>query len=276
MIDILLFVLFFILSYFIVLNFYVRFQTDKYNKRNNLIIYTKDHSFNKLFSKFNFLKAKENFLSKQGYPLNLNASSYYLIKVGLMFLLFVAGILNYNSVLIAILFGLIGYLLIDFYLFLNKKERDSEICVDLLNVIDSISLQLSAEVTLKDSLRRQFENCKNKDFKKAILEFSTQYELSELNIVESLEKLKNKFDILEINMFCNSLNEYNKVGNITEILESLSETLNEKYIEKIKDATRAKVIYITLGVIVALGNIILLTFYPLFVSIGQGFNSIFN
>ena len=56
-----------------------------------------------------------------------------------------------------------------------------------------------------------------KDFKKAILEFSMKYELSELNIDIALDELKNKFDILEINMFCNSLKEYNKVGDIIEI-----------------------------------------------------------
>ena len=146
----------------------------------------------------------------------------------------------------------------------------------MLNVINSICLQLSAYLTLKDSLKRQFENCKNKDFKKAILEFSMKYELSELNIDIALDELKNKFDILEINMFCNSLKEYNKVGDIIEILENLSNMLKVKYIEKIKEATRVKVLYITFGVIVALGNIVLLTFYPLFTSIGQGFNTIFN
>ena len=103
-----------------------------------------------------------------------------------------------------------------------------------------------------------------------------KYELSELNIDIALDELKNKFDILEINMFCNSLKEYNKVGDIIEILKNLSNMLKVKYIEKIKEATRVKVLYITFGVIVALGNIVLLTFYPLFTSIGQGFNTIFN
>ena len=75
-------------------------------------------------------------------------------------------------------------------------------------------------------------------------------------------------------MFCNSLKEYNKVGNIIDVLENLSETLKVKYMDKIKADTRTKVLYITFGVILALGNIILITFYPLFISIGQGFNNI--
>ena len=148
MIDILLFVLFFALSYFLVMHINVKIKTDKYNKRNNLNVSTKDYSFEELFSKFNFLKAKDNFLSKQGYPLNLNAISYYLIKVSLTFILFTAGIINYNSLPISIVFALIGYFLIDFYLMLNKKERDSERCVDLLNVVDELSLRLESFIVI--------------------------------------------------------------------------------------------------------------------------------
>ncbi len=276
MINFIYFVLLLFLVYLIVSNLTIKSKAEKYKKRNNYLNLTKDISFQEFLSKINFLKTKDDFLSKQGYPLKLNAISYYVLKSFLTVLLFIAGVSNYHSLIIAIILGVVGFTFLDVYILINKKNRDSEICVDLLNVVDSISLQLSAEVSLKDSLKRQFENCRNKDFKKAILEFSMQYELSELNISEALNNLKNKFDILELNMFCNSLKEYNKIGNIIDILDNLSDTLKVKYIEKIKDTTRTKVLYITLGVIIALGNIIMLTFYPLFISIGQGFKSIFN
>ena len=224
----------------------------------------------------NFLSSKENFLSKQGYPLKLNAISYYFTKLFLTFLLFVSGTVNYNSLILGIFLGALGFFCLDIYIFLYAKNRNTEICVDLVNVVDSIVLQMSAELSLKDSLKYQYQNCKNEDFRKAILEFSTEYQFSELNIEKSLKELKNKFDILELNMFCNSLKEYNKVGNIIDVLENLSETLKVKYMNKIKEDTRTKVLYITFGVITALGNIILITFYPLFVSIGQGFNNIFS
>ena len=106
--------------------------------------------------------------------------------------------------------------------------------------------------------------------------FSARYELSELNINAAIDDLENKFDILELKMFCNALKEYTKMGSINEILENLSETLKEKKVEILRANTKEKVLYITFGVIVALTNIILLTMYPLFVSVGQGFNSIFK
>jgi Flp pilus assembly protein TadB len=276
LIDILLFVLLFCLSYFLVYYINVFQKSDKYKKRNNIQNPTKENSLKNFFSKINFISSKENFLSKQGYPLKLHAISYYFIKIFLALILLCAGVVNYKSFLLGVILGIFGFFTLDIYVLLNKRTRNNEICVDLLNVVDSVILQLSAEVSLKDSLRQQYQNCKNESFRKAILEFSTQYELSELNIDASLDELQNKFDVMELNMFCNSLKEYNKVGNIIEILENLSDTLKIKYLDKIKEDTRTKVLYMTLGVVLALGNIILITFYPLFISIGQGFNNIFS
>lgn len=271
-----LFILLLFLSFLIVKEYLIKNEAEKYKKKNKIKNISNDESFKKVLKKFNFLKRKNEFLSKQGYPLNLNVISYYAIKIVLALIFILAAKINYNSLLVSVTFFITGYFLIDVYIIINKKSRDAEICTDLLNVSNSISLQLSANITLKDSLKKQFEICKNKDFRKAMLEFSNKYELSELDVTKPINELKNKFDLLELNMFCNSILEYNKVSNIIEILENLSETLKVKYIEKLKEATRTKILYITFGVIVALGNIILITFYPLFISIGQGFNTIFN
>lgn len=276
MINKILFILFLILSFLILKNYLLKNEALKYKKKNKIKFVSNDENFKKFLSKFNFLKRKNEFLSKQGYPLKLNVISYYMIKLILSFTFLTATSINYNSLLVSVTFFIIGYLLLDIYIIINKKSRDAEICTDLLSVTNSISLQLSANITLKDSLKKQFEICKNKDFRKALLEFSNKYELSELDVEKPIEELKSKFDILELNMFCNTLKEYNKVDNITELLDNLAETLKVKYIEKLKEKTKTKILYITFGVILALGNIILITFYPLFISIGQGFNTIFN
>ena len=274
--DKLLFILFLIMSFLILKNYVLEKEAEKYKNQNKINNFSNDENFKKVLKKFNSLKNKNEFLKKEGYPLNLNAISYYMVKISLFLIFTIGTIINYNSILITAIFGVIGFFLTDFYILINKKSRDAEICTDLLNVSNSISLQLSANITLKDSLKKQFEICKNKDFRKAMLEFSTKYELSELNVDKPIKELKDKFDILELNMFCNSLMQYNKVESIIEILENLSETLKTKYVEKLKESTKTKILYITFGVILALGNIILITFYPLFISIGQGFNTIFN
>jgi type II secretory pathway component PulF len=176
----------------------------------------------------------------------------------------------------SIFLGIIGYFFIDVYIFFHIKSRNQAIRNDLYNVVNSLYLQLSANIPLKDSLKYQFQNCKNKDFRKSIIEFSTTYELSGLNIEKATSYLKNSYDITEITIFCNALSETVNTGNIMEILENLSESLAESQIDQLKNKTREKVIYITFGVILALSNIIVLVFYPLLTSIGKGFNNIFR
>lgn len=276
MINYILLLLIFISCFFACSRINLKIQFDKYKNKSNSLIQTKEIQFKNFISKINFIKTKEIFLSKQGYPLKLDVIRYYSLKILLLLLFFIVGLFNYNSITYAVILAGCAYFIIDLYIAVNRKSRDSEICNDLLDVINSICLQLSAHVSLKDSLKKQYENCKNIDFKKAMIEFSTSYELSELNIDYAIQKLNDKFSILEVDMFCNALSEYNKTGNIVEVLENLSDSLSNRQIEKMKQVTRNKVIYITFGVIIALTNIILLTFYPLFVSIGQGFNNVFK
>ncbi len=276
MLNCLLFVLFFVISYLLVDYFYINRQVNKFQKRNIINNFSKDNFFKKLLSKINFIKTKENYLFLQGYPLNLNAISYYVLKLLLALFFGVVAFINYNSVLLAVLFFVVGFLIIDVYVKLNKKNRDLEICNDLMNVTTSLMMQLSSFVPLKYALKNQYENCHNKDFRKAIMMFSTKYELSELNIEDAINDLNSRFDIVELDMFCNTIRQYNKVGNIINLLDNLSTVLKDKFMSNLKNKTREKIIYITLGVAISLGNMIMLIFYPLFISIGNNLNQIFR
>ncbi len=275
-VQILLFSLFFVLSFLVLEEFSKKRSAINFKKKNNPLLVPNDDKFQKILKKYHFLKSKEEFLSKQGNPLHFNSVSYYTVKVAFAGTFFVTSRVNFDSVLMTTFLTLLGYYFVDGYIYLNKKARDAAICTDLMQVSNSISLQLSANIMLKDSLKQQFEICQNPDFKRAMLKFSTKYELSELDIEESLKELESRFDIPEIELFCNSLRQYNHVENMIEVLDNLSEALKEKYLQKMRDDTRSKVLYITFGVFIALGNMILITFYPLFVSLGNGFSTIFN
>ena len=276
MLNELLFVLLFIVSYLLVKRWQIRRQVNQFQKRNSVQEFSKDNSIKKLFSKFNWIKTKENDLFLQGYPLKLNAISYYFMKIIISFLFAIAGKVNYESNIVMILLGTVGFYLLDGYLSIRQKAREREICSDLLTVTNSMMMQLASFVPLKESLKKQYENCNNKDFKKAMMVFATKYELSALNIDTALNDLNSRFRILELDMFCNTIRQYNKVGSIIELLENLSATLKEKYMQQLKVKTKEKVIYITFGVILALTNIICIIFYPLFLSIGNNFNQIFK
>ena len=99
LINILLFFSFFIIIYLIIYQCYISKESDGYKKRINFKVSTKENSLKNFFSKINFISSKENFLSKQGYPLKLNAISYYFVKFFLACLLLVAGSVNYSSMM---------------------------------------------------------------------------------------------------------------------------------------------------------------------------------
>lgn len=271
-----LFVLFFVICYLLVEHRFIQKQVNQFQKKNLYQESAKENSFQKILSKINLIKTKENNLFLQGYPLKLHAISYYLIKISFLLLFITAGIINYHSYFVALILGFFGFFFLDWYLSFYQKTRNNEICSDLLTVTNSITMQLASYVPLKESLKNQYENCRNKDFRKAMMLFSTKYELSEYNVDTALNELNARFDLLEVDMFCHTIRQYNQVGNIIELLENLSNVLKQKYIQQLKIKTKEKVLYITFGVIVALSNMILITFYPLFVSIGNNFQQIFQ
>ncbi len=204
------FFLIFLLCYLLIYRMYTRRQLKKVGLISNQKVISKDVKFKNFISKINFLKTKDLFLSKQGYPLRLDSIRYYTLKILLATIFFTAGIKNYNSLIFSIILSLIGFFFIDVYISVNKKSRNLEICNDLYVVTNSVYMQLSSHMELKDSLKYQYENCKNKDFKRAMIEFSTTYELTELNIDKAVKVLKERFDIMEIEMFCNALSQYNQ------------------------------------------------------------------
>jgi hypothetical protein len=71
-----LFVLLFILIYYAVCCIDIKNKANKYKKKNNLNVSTKDYFLKDFFQKINFLNSKDAYLSKQGYPLNLNVYSF--------------------------------------------------------------------------------------------------------------------------------------------------------------------------------------------------------
>ncbi len=223
-----------------------------------------------------FLKRTNDMLRKQGNPLGLTVSSYYIVKSCMFMALFAAGIFNYTSFVMGVILGASGFLLIDVYIWLNRKLRDSQINNDLLNVVEALYLQMSAYVSLKEALRGLHEVCRNKDLKKALIRLSATYELSEMNIERAANQLKESFDLLEIDMFAAALQQQIVMGSSLEVLNNLSRILKENYLDKLNIKTKVKIIYITLGVTLVLVNIMALTFYPIFINVGETMKEIFR
>jgi len=146
---------------------------------------------------------------------------------------------------------------------------------DLLNIIDTIYLQMASNIAIDKILKNAAKNCKNKLLKKSFINMSNVYEYTGYNIHMAIKEINEKINLPEIEMFCNGLVEQITLGENLMIFENLSNILTEKYLEKIKQNTKNKVLLITGGIAITLINISLIVFYPILNSFKSGFNNIF-
>lgn len=260
-----------ILSYFIANKYIAQKKLRTYERLSQNITQKTERKY-----KYKILEKTENMLIKQGHPLGLNVISYFFFKILLFSCLYFISLNNYCDFNIAIINAIFGFFAIDGFIYFNKRIRDSQVCSDLLNVVDCIYLQLSAHVNLKNVLKGIGGVCRNKDLKNALNTLSTRYELFEYNIEDSVSEFQQKFDILEIDMFSNAIKQQSSNNSILEILNNLSNILKLRYLDKLNSDTKTKVILITLGVTIILFNIVVLITFPIFIDVSKNLHQIFK
>jgi len=226
--------------------------------------------------KIRFIKAANRKLIKQGSPLGLNGYTFYVVKILMFVLCFVMGVRSYDSHLMAIIIGSLGFFSLDVFVSANEIIRNNSINNDMLNVVDCLYLQMSANMTLGDALRGLHESCENNDFKREIIKLSSEYELSGNNIEKAADEFKSSFNIIEMDLFASALKQQVSNGNSQEALANLSEILREGYLDRLNMRTKIKSLYIIAGVIIIMLDIIALTMFPIFMDVGEGMRRIFE
>lgn len=266
----------FMLCYCVLVKVNAKINRDRYQTR-----YGKKHvkavkRNNEWMKKIHFIKAADKKLYRQGNPLGVNGYTFYAIKTAMFILCFLSGMRSYHSFLMAAVIGILGYFSPDIFIYSNSILRNNAIRNDMLNAVDCLYLQMSANMTLEDALRGLHQVCENKDLKKEMIKLASEYELSGHNIEKAAEEFKDAFDVLEIELFASALKQQVINGNSQEALGNLSEILREGYIDRLNIRTRIKSLYIITGVIVIMIDIILLTMFPIFMDVGEGMKQIFE
>lgn len=221
------------------------------------------------------ISSKDKMLNNIGNPYNLGGKTFYIIKIMLTVFFVVLSLVKGLPIINIVIISTISFFLLDLLILLNKRNLYANIYKDLLNIVDSAYLQLASNITINKMLRDISSVCKTKVLKNAFVSMSNVYEYTGFNIQTAVLELKNRFDILEIDMFCNALVEQTLLGDNIALFENLSNVLNQKNIEQIKLNTKKKIILITIGIGVTLLNISLLVFYPIMNSFSSSFSNIF-
>lgn len=221
------------------------------------------------------IQKKEIQLNNLGNPYKLNGRTFYIVKILLFIFFFILSLAINPSIFSIIIVPALAFYSLDFLILLNIKSLYSTIIKELQNITDSLYLQLASNVTMDKVLRNISISCKIPVLRNAFISMSNVYEYTGFNIQTAVLELKNRFNISEIDMFCNALVEQTILGDNISLFENLSDMLAQKNIEQIKKDTKKKVMFITVGIVVTLVNITLLVFYPIVNSFSQGFSNIF-
>lgn len=248
----------FILIYLILYKFYVKRQAAKLKINKT----TKSVGIEKIVNMVkNYMPDVENIVN------------YLITKISLLITFCYLGAVNYRSFLMSSLFGVAGFLIPDFMIKIQKNAEKKQIHIDLLNVVECIKVQMSSDIPLIIALKNTPELCRNKKLKSALNDMYLEYELNGYSLISSINKMKNTFKILEINMFLSAIEQQIKYGQAFETYENLIIILKEKLIEYIENGTQSKMMIMTVGIIIVLINLAVMGCYPIIVEVNQNLST---
>ena len=223
-----------------------------------------------------FLKKIESKLFNLGYPYKLTTKKYIIFKYCLPLIIFVIAVINYKSIKVALILFLISFFTPNYLLSSYTKNEKNILINEIKNLTNSIVLSLSAYGTLEYALNIAKTTLTYPRFITHFDKFIYEYKMYGYNIKQAAINLENKFDSYELNLFLSTLIQGDEEGNLLEDLEKFSETLELNYFKYLKKKSAERLMYVTLGTVISLVNIILVVMYPIFKQVLDNLQIIFS
>ena len=193
-------------------------------------------------------------------------------------LVFVVGVFlvstyTYKSIFRGAVFGGTAYFIPKLSVKLKASVEKRKILIDLMNVVETLSVQMSSNVPLKYTLKNLSDVCKYSRFKEAIRDLYLEYQLTGFSLTKALNKLKSKFSYAEILMFSSAVDQQVRGGNSEAAYNNLLNILKDKNIEYIESNTESKTTLLIVGVFIILINLLVMGCYPVIVEVNENLNA---
>lgn len=229
------------------------------------------------FKHFNsYISRIETKLFNLGYPYKLTVKKYLFIKFAFPVLVFIIANINYGKSVVSLIFSFLSFYILDYLLHIYKKQERYTIINELKNLTNSLILNLSSYSSLRDSLKNSEKSLKYIRFKEAYQRFVYDYEMNEYNLKRGTTKFKESFTSYELSLFLSTLSQSEKEGNLIEGLEKFYATLELNYFKYLKRKLATRLLYMTLGTVLSLIDIVLVVMYPIFVQVLNSLQTIFS
>ena len=240
-------------------------------KSNN--IYSSNNKKNFINSLVNKIESK---LFNLGYPYKLTTKKYIILKYFLPLIIFIIAVINYKSIKISLILSLIFFFIPNYVLSNYTKNEKNLLINELKKLTNSIVLSLSAYGTLEYALNVGRKTLAYKRFQQEFDKFIYEYKMYGYNIKQAAINLENKFNSYELSLFLSTLIQGDIEGNLLEDLEKFSEMLELNYFKYLKKKSAERLMYVTLGTVITLVNIILIVMYPIFMQVIDNLQVIFS
>jgi len=231
-------------------------------------------------NKKNFISAYINKIESRlfnlGYPYKLSTKKYILFKYLLSTTIFIIAIINYKSIKVPLILFIISFFIPNYLIYSYTKSEKNILINDIKNLTNSIVLSLSAYGTLEYALSIAKTNLTHPRFVLEFDKFIYEYKMHGYNIKQAATNLEKKFNSYELSLFLSTLIQGDSEGNLLEDLEKFSETLELNYFKYLKKKSAERLMYVTLGTVLSLVNIVLVVMYPIFKQVIDNLQVIFS
>jgi Flp pilus assembly protein TadB len=268
-------IIFITISILLSYNFFSIYFINKKSK----YVYLKKIKFNsyikKTFFKKYLYKTQEKLLNL-GNPFGFTVRRYFVFKYLISTFVFFIIFFRTSNIFISILYFLIFYKLPDILVLTYKKQENIKIINDISNIVQSVILSLSANMSLYESLKLSLENISYKRFKLEYENFVNDYIMYNFNILKAINEFENKFNSYEFNMFLSILIQGEKEGKLLENLEIFNSSLELMYFKYLKYKESQRIIFVSFATVISVINSFIIVMYPIGVQITQNLSEIFK
>ncbi|MDD4375209.1 MAG: hypothetical protein PHR25_00270 [Clostridia bacterium] len=250
------------------------------NKRMGLIKQRKEELFLYKLSSNYYIKKHfiniEKKIKTSGHPYGITLKRYLFVKYILSIILFLLSIINNNNLPTSISIFIIVFYFPNILIYIKRNQERTEIVKEFRNVTDAMIVLLTAEMPFKNALRQARNVIELKRLKLEYTIFYNNYEMYNYNIKKATNQLNSAFDYYEVKLFLSTLLNSEREGNVIENLEKYNTVLDVSYSRYLNKQMGKKLIYLTLGTVLSLINILLMVMYPIFIEMAQNLQTIFK
>lgn len=245
-------------------------------KQKHILLDGKKHLTHKKRYLSKYVNKIESKLFNLGFPYKLTTKKYLAIKYMLSILIFLVSYFNYQSFKVPCILLIITFLIPNYLVYSYIRKERNILISELRNIVNSMIICLSSYTPLKETLILTVAGIKYKRFKQAYETFVNEYKMNGYKLNAPSRILESKFKNYELSLFLGTLLQGEKEGNLLEGLEKYKDTLELNYFKYLKQKADRNLLYVTLGTILSLINIVSIVMYPILVQVLENLQLIFS